>query len=106
MSQHLGFQQNSNMLRTHLEKRGIDPSKCTFRIVAHGPILGEARNLEAHRQRRDVIAAMEKQLADDLDFAGYDVMNKVHSRSQLDRRMYFGIRSAVAVEFPRLTRTA
>jgi hypothetical protein len=41
MGQHLGFAETSNMLRQHLESHLIEAEQCSFRLVAHGPILGE-----------------------------------------------------------------
>ncbi|MCX6842877.1 MAG: hypothetical protein NTX53_11405 [candidate division WOR-3 bacterium] len=103
MGQHLGFQENSNMLRRHLrDKHRIDPETCEFRLVAHGPILKEATTKELHNQRRNVIAAMEKALADSMQAAGYDVMNVVKSRKALDARLFAQVRRAFAAEFPKL----
>jgi hypothetical protein len=36
MGQHLGFAKNSNMLRGHLGRHGVDPERCVFRLVALG----------------------------------------------------------------------
>jgi hypothetical protein len=98
MGQHLGFAKNSNMLRTHLGRYGVDPGQCRFRLVAHGPILPEVVGTEAHRKNRDVVAAMEKQLAEDLCAAGYTVMNNVASFKPLDRDGYAKVRAAFAEE--------
>jgi hypothetical protein len=102
MGQHLGFFKNSSMLRNHLGQRAVDPDECTFRLVAHGPVLDEAADQETHKHRRDIIAAVEKQLAEDLAAAGYTIMNEVRSRMPLDRVLYQSVQQAFAVEFPRL----
>jgi hypothetical protein len=102
MGQHLGFLQNSSMLRNHLEKRDVDPQHYRFREVAYGPILDEALDMETHKERRDIIAAMEKKLADDLAAAGYQVMNTVSCRKPLDPTLYAEVRAAFAAEFPAL----
>jgi hypothetical protein len=104
MGQHLGRLKNSSMLRNHLEKRTLDPEDCTFRLVAHGPVLPEVvgGDMAAHVERRDVIAALEKQLAEDLDAAGYDVMNEVRCNKPLDQHLYAGVRAAFAQELHRL----
>lgn len=102
MGQHLGFARNSSMLRNHLESRNVDPEQCTFRLIAHGPILHEAANTETHQKHRDVIAAMERQLAEDLADAGYVVMNAVASSKPLDRKAYEQVRAAFAHDLPRL----
>jgi hypothetical protein len=84
MGQHLGFAKSSCMLRSHLDERKIVPELCSFRLQAYGPILDEADGMEVHKSRRDLIAALEKQLAEDLGALGYDVMNKVNCLKQLD----------------------
>src|SRR5882762_5836195 len=48
MSQHLGFNKRSNVLRRRMEILGIEPETCIFRLVAHGPILEECSSHESH----------------------------------------------------------
>ena len=98
MGQHLGRAVNSSMLRNHLSKQGIEPEDCSFRLVAHGPILPEVTTgvMDDHKVSRDVVAAMEQQLAIDLKDAGYDVVNKVSSTKPLDAELYEPVRAAFA----------
>ncbi len=105
MGQHLGFADNSNMLRRHLQDHDVEPTGCDFRLVAHGPIIEEARNMDLHRTRRDVIAAMEKALAEAMSGAGYSVMNTVTCRKPFDRKRFDQVRRAFASEFPKLKTT-
>lgn len=100
MGQHLGAAKNSSMLRNHLGKREVDPRLCSFRLIAHGPILAEAVGMEAHKESRDVIAAMECRLAEDLADVGYEVMNRVTCRKPLDEEKYAEVRAALAAELP------
>lgn len=102
MGQHLGFNAKSNVLRRHLSGRGLDPESCSFRLVAHGPVLAEAKTKEEHVQRRDCVAAMEKALADAMSAAGYDVINRVNCRSTLDDRAFNSVRETFATAFPAL----
>jgi hypothetical protein len=102
MGQHLGTTKTSSMLRNHLDGRELAPEQCTFRLVARGPILEEANDKHIHYERRDVIGALEKKLAEDLLSAGYDVMNTVHCRKPLDEGLYLEVRAAFAAEFPGL----
>jgi hypothetical protein len=102
MGQHLGFAKNSNMLRKYLGTRDVEPNDCKFRLVAHGPILDEAEDLETHRERRDRVAGVEKALAEAMKVAGYDVMNIVLCRKTLDEPMFADVRAAFALEFHRL----
>ncbi len=101
LGQNLGTLANASMVRNNLEKRGIDPAQCLFRVVGHGPIFDEVpdRDFEVHRAIRDKVGAIEKQLAEDLKAAGYDVMNEVRWRASLDRDLYESVRAAFAVEF-------
>lgn len=102
MGKHLGSAKNSSMLRNHLTGKGIVPEQCTFRLVAHGPILEEAPSWDAHQERRDLVGALEKRLAEDLGDAGYSVMNKVHCLKPLDDLAYADVHAAFADHFPRL----
>jgi len=104
LGQNLGTLANASMVRNNLEKRGIDPAQCQFRMVGHGPIFDEVANkdFEAHKPIRDNVGAIEKQLAEDLKAAGYDVMNEVRWKAPLDQELYEPVRAAFAVEFPGL----
>ena len=102
MGQHLGFNKKNNVLRHHLEAVGIVPEQCKFHLVAHGPILPEAVSPDEHARSRDIIAALEKALADNFGEAGYCVLNQVHGLKPLDRDLFGGVQSAFAEHFPRL----
>lgn len=104
MGQNLGTLATSSMVRNNLDKRGIDPIECKFRMVGHGPIFEEpaGKTMDAHKPVRDQVAAMERRLAEDLAAAGYDVMNIVRSRAALDDAVYAEVRAAFAEEFPGL----
>jgi hypothetical protein len=99
MGQHLGFAKNSSMLRNHLQGRDVSPDLCSFRLVAHGPILPEAEDWKSHVIRRDLAAAVEKQLAEDCAAAGYDVLNSVASGKELDDELYAPVRAAFTEHF-------
>lgn len=104
MGQHLGFNENSNVLRKRLKNLGIRPEECRFQLVSHGPILEEAGHPDEHLARRDQVAAMEKALAEELDAAGYNVVNKVHCRQVLDGEAFAKVKSAFAASFPKLSK--
>lgn len=105
MGQHLGFAKNSNMLRRHLMQHGAVPESCAFWLIALGPIEQEARTpgRREHDQRRDLVAAMEKALAELLASSGLRVMNRVVSRKPLDETRFAQVRAAFARAFPQLT---
>lgn len=104
MGQHLGRAVNSSMLRNHLAGRDVEPEDCTFRLIAHGPVLpeGPTGDMADHKLRRDLVAGIEKRLAEDLKAAGYDVVNTVASTKPLDEDVYAEVRAAFAAHFPRL----
>jgi hypothetical protein len=102
MGQHLGFNKNSNVLRRHLKSRGNDPENCTFHLVAYGPIVDEAKTDDEHRKNRDIVAGLEKKLADAMRTAGYEVLNTVYCRKELDVRLFNDTRNAFASYFPKL----
>lgn len=108
MAQHLGFAVNSNMLRRHLGVHGVEPEECSFRLVALGPLEREsiAHGRGEHDRRRDVIAAMERALAETMTAAGCTVMNTVASRKTLDAARFAHVRDAFASAFPILSGAA
>lgn len=99
MGQHLGSLKASNMLRTHLLKRDMAPEDCSFRLVAHGPILAEATDWDAHVPRRDVVGGLEQKLEQELRLAGWDVMNTVTGSFDLDEQLWTAVRPAFAEQF-------
>ena len=102
MGQHLGFHKNSNVLRRHLENKRIIPENCHFQLISHGPILKESKNKDKYRKRRDVIAAMEKALADEMTAVGYNVINTVNCRRKLDAKKFASVRASFALQFKKL----
>jgi hypothetical protein len=106
MGQHLGFSENSNMLRKYLGQHGLEPEACTFRLVALGPLEKESRAVgrAEHDERRDIVAALEKALAGAMRDAGYQVMNKIKSRKILDLERFNDVLVAFAEKFPALNR--
>ncbi|MEO8341271.1 MAG: hypothetical protein ABI604_16430 [Nitrospirota bacterium] len=104
MGQHLGFAENSNMLRRHLRNHRITPERCKFRLVALGPVLRESKATTRHQhdKRRDVVAGMEKALAELMMGAGYQVMNTVSCRMPLDGKRFSDVKGAFARAFPLL----
>jgi hypothetical protein len=102
MGQHLGFAETSNMLRRHLESHLIEAEQCSFHLVAHGPILGEVKDAKGHRTRRDFIAALEGALEKAMREVGYDVMNTVKCRADVDKKAFTSVRAAFAAHFKEL----
>ena len=106
MGQHLSTNKRQNPVRQHLERRLVQPETCTsFDLIAHGPIFEEAQDGPTHKERRDVVAALEKALADTLARSGYVVLNQVKCRHDLDTRRWTKVREAFVAYFPRLSET-
>jgi hypothetical protein len=103
MGQHLGFNEKSNVLRRHLSDKNIDPETCSFRLIAHGPIVKEAKTKDEHWKRRDSIAAMEKALAEEMIAAGYNVINTVKCLKKLDVTKFASVRAAFALQLKMLS---
>ena len=55
-----------------------------------------------HKAPRDKVAALEKKLADALQGAGYDVLNKVYCKRPLDSGLWNEVREAFATHFCKL----
>jgi len=103
MGQHLGHVKASNALRTHLDGLGVEPEKChQYELISHGPIFPEQKDMSAHREPRDIVAALEKHLAEVLRAANYNVLNTVHCRKPLDREIWCEVRDAFVDYFPRI----
>ena len=106
MGQHLGTNDRENPVRRYLEQRRVPPERCTsFELIAYGPIFEEARDPQTHTERRDIVAGLEKALADSLARSGYDVLNEVRSRKRLDVQRWIETREAFAAHFEGLSET-
>lgn len=113
MGQHLGSVATQNALRKYLEKLAVPMEHCTFHHVSHGPLYNEVPKsdgatrealMAAHKPLRDIVGAMEKALAEDLNATGYAVLNPVHCKWPLDPALYAPVRSAFAECFAGLRR--
>ncbi len=103
LGQHLGTVIASNALRTHISNRKVAPESCKdFTFIAYGPLFKKQLNMKAHRPVRDKVAALEKALANFLHESGYDVLNKVNSRMELDPKLWGTVRRVFVRHFPRL----
>ena len=105
MGQHLGFTAASNMLRQHLQGKGIAAEKCAFRFVAYGPIMEEAATQDEHRKLRDVTAALEKALAVAFKDSGHEVLNTVKCRKKPDQNLWEQVYKDLVAYFPRLNQS-
>lgn len=105
LSQHLGMNPSSNALRRHLLNEGLNPETCTtYRLVSCGPLFPEENILKQHQVSRDVVAALEKALAEAMSRAGYSVLNTVRCRKPLDTKLFAKVQAEFAAHFPALRR--
>ncbi len=105
LSQHLGRNKKSNALRRNLEARKLIAEECqAFRLFAYGPIFPASKSEVKHQHSRDVIAALEKALADAMHAAGYDMLNEVKSRKALDQKLWREVAGTFGKHFRRLGR--
>jgi hypothetical protein len=112
MGQHLGSATTQDALRQHLRKEGLEPEDCSaFHLVAHGPIYPEVERtlgldrvalMAKHLPLRDVVGAMEKALAEELNQAGYRVLNTVKWKHPYDPAIWETVQTAFAKHFPRI----
>ncbi len=107
VSQHLGRNARSNALRRNLENRKLVAEECReFRLFACGPIFPETRNKLKHEQWRDILAGLEKALADAMQAAGYDMLNEVKCRKTVDSELWGTVVAVLQQQFPRLSEHA
>jgi hypothetical protein len=87
-----------------LEEYGLKPEECFLRLVALGPLEPEsaAASRHEHDRRRDLVAAMERALADLFVAADCRVLNISGSRKPLDSALFEGVRRTFAAAFPLL----
>jgi hypothetical protein len=78
----------------------------TFRLFACGPIFSESKSEAKHRHSRDVVAALEKALADAMHQAGYEMLNEVKSRKPLDPELWRDVADTFRKHFPNLQHRA
>jgi hypothetical protein len=71
--------------------------------VAYGPVIDEAADMDGHKVRNDLMAAMKKQLAEDSSGAGYVVMKCRQVQEATRPEVHSSIRAAFASEFPALS---
>lgn len=103
MGQHLGSNTNQNALRRQLCNAGVEAEECaSFKLISHGPMFAEQQDMASHTKPRDLVAAIEKHLADTLKGAGYRVLNEVHCRKPLDKSLWHTVRQGLVEYFPRI----
>ena len=122
MGQHFHPVNRGNTLYRYLtsEKYGVEPESCTsFKLFSYGPFFqevmpeagdpedqAEARRVMMHRHSplRDVVAGLERALADTLRCVKYEVMNPVNGRSDTESHLWHEVLAAFEPHLPKLRR--
>lgn len=66
----------ANMLLRHIRRLGLDPEGCDYELLAFGPLFPEQSTLDLHRERRDIIAPLERALVELFRTSGHVVVGK------------------------------
>lgn len=76
VGQHLdpGPNAKGNALAKQLKRADLAPERCTFEMVAVGPLFPEQEDMERHKRFRDQFGGLERALADHLRASGHDVI--------------------------------
>lgn len=90
IGQHLDLRTkaSANMLLRHVRSRSLDPQRCSYKLIAVGPVFPEQKDLESHRKHRDIVAPLEAALAQHLRAKGHDVCGKHSSKHPLDQALF------------------
>jgi hypothetical protein len=85
----------ANSLIRRLREKGFDPTRCSYYMLAVGPLFSEQPDFERHRPIRDTVATLEHQLATHLKSRGLEVLGVHHAAAPLDRRLFAKVRGIV-----------
>ncbi|MFL5796564.1 MAG: hypothetical protein ACJ77A_01360 [Actinomycetota bacterium] len=89
-----------NAMSRQLRAAGIEPTECTFDMIALGPVFPEQPDLEHHLPLRDEMAAQEAALAGLLLTRGYQVIGSHPTPRVYDRGLFTQVLTFVDSEFP------
>jgi len=90
LGQHLDIRPTAtaNTLLRNIQKEGFTPEKCKFELVSVGPLFPEQSTLHLHRKYRDIVAPLERALADHLKKKGYKVLGKHPKAGSFDQTIF------------------
>ena len=69
LSRHLDDRPNAaaNMIIRHIEEKNLDLLRCSYKMIAIGPLFPEQTDRDRHRKCRDIVASLEGALANYLN---------------------------------------
>lgn len=70
---------------SQLQAASVDAFRCSFKMVAVGPIYPEQLDMSAHKVYRDKVASLERGVADHLRVKGLKVLGIHHSKAVGDQ---------------------
>ncbi len=76
-----------NSLWKQLKKVKVDPIKCSYEMIAVGPIYDEEKVTDKHRLRRDQLAGLEREVAHYLKSCGFTVLGIHYSNKQVGQTL-------------------
>ena len=102
IGQHLDSKLNAkaNALHRRLRAASIDPERCTFEMLAIGPLFDEQSSMADHLPVRDKMAALERALARELRDRGYHVIGQHQSGEDPDPSLMQQLVQLINAEFP------
>lgn len=102
IGQHLDFRAiaRGNALGRQLGYLNVQPSQCTFEMLAIGPIFPEQLTFELHKPIRDTVGAIEAALADELVDRGYNVIGTHGRRVPQDAELWAEVLRHINPKFP------
>ena len=80
--------------------RDIDPRECSFELFAIGPLFEEQGNMESHKPIRNIVAALEKALADWLRDRGYKILGTHQGAHPVDPGLFCRVAEIIDRHFP------
>lgn len=103
LGQHLDVRPkaSANMLLRNLQKAGLDPLKCEYKLVAFGPIFAEQATFEEHCKYRDRIAPLETALASFMKNRGFRVLGKHGSKGTPEPDLLRKVERVFRAKFPK-----
>jgi len=93
-----------NSLLRHIRAQKLDPLKCTFELLAFGPLFPEQSTLALHRKFRDQIAPLETSLARMLRSRGLHVVGTHGAPGSPDPALQAEVKRVFDAEFNELTK--
>lgn len=102
IGRHLDFRKNAkgNSLAKNLLREEIEPQDYNFEMVAIDPIFSEQNTMKEHIPIRDIVAALEFALSEELKRRNYIVLGTYGSRKSLDEQLFDKVLEIINNDFP------